>query len=68
MSEKIDTQGLSGSGNEGNPLAVPNYYPQGYPPFIPEVRTIFTPLEREELKGIIKECLTEYFEQFGGGS
>ena len=55
MENKIDTQGMSGKGKMHFTAA-----PKPEVPFVPAVRRVFTDLEREELKEIIKETLDEY--------
>ena len=63
MSEKIDTQGMSGEAVKG---CTDNVYPHDadgnpiYPPFNPPPLPIFTDKERVELKGIMLEALREY--------
>ena len=63
MSEKIDTQGMSGEAVKG---CTDNVYPHDadgnpiYPPFNPSPLPIFNDKEREELKGIVLEALKEY--------
>ena len=49
----MDTQGMSVPG-EGNVSEV-----REYPPYIPKKMTIFTDMERKELKEIINEVLDE---------
>ena len=62
MSEKIDTQGMSGEAVEG---CKDNVYPKDadgnciYPPANFKVWTIFEEKERQELKDIINEVLDE---------
>ena len=55
MESKIDTQGMSGIG--GKHFVAP---PKPEIPFEPSKRTVFTELEREELKSIIREVLEEF--------
>ena len=63
MSEKIDTQGMSGEAVEG---CKDNVFPKDangnpiYPPFNPTPLPIFDTKERAELKEIMLEALREY--------
>ena len=63
MTEKIDTQGMSGEAVEG---CKDNVYPKDadgnpiYPPFNPPPLPIFTDKERAELKDIMLEALKEF--------
>ena len=63
MSEKIDTQGLSGPSQEG---CKDNVFPKDsdgnpiYPPFNPTPLPIFDDKERAELKEIMIEALKEF--------
>ena len=63
MSEKIDTQGMSGEATEG---CMDNVYPKDangnpiYPPFNPPPLPIFNDKERAELKEIMLEALREF--------
>tara|TARA_B100001250_G_scaffold234391_1_gene201272 strand:- start:584 stop:823 length:240 start_codon:yes stop_codon:yes gene_type:complete len=63
MTEKIDTQGMSGEAVEG---CRDNVYPKDadgnpiYPPFDPTPLPIFDTKERAELKEIMLEALREY--------
>ena len=63
MSEKIDTQGMSGEAVKG---CKDNIYPRDangnpiYPPFNPPPLPIFTDKERAELKEIMLEALKEF--------
>ena len=63
MSEKIDTQGMSGEAVEG---CKDNVYPHDaegnpiYPSFDPTPLPIFDSKERAELKEIMLEALEEY--------
>ena len=64
MTEKIDTQGMSGEAVKG---CTDNVYPHDangnpiYPPFNPPPLTIFTDKERVELKEIMLEALREFY-------
>ena len=67
MSEKIDTQGMSGPSQEG---CKDNVFPRDqetgepiYPPFNPSPLPIFDDKERAELKEIMLEALKEYHEK-----
>ena len=63
MSEKIDTQGMSGEAVEG---CKDNVFPKDangnpiYPPFNPTPLPIFDTKERAELKEIMLEALKEF--------
>jgi len=63
MSEKIDTQGMSGEAVEG---CKDNVFPKDadgnpiYPPFNPTPLPIFDTKERAELKEIMLEALREF--------
>ena len=63
MSEKIDTQGMSGETVDG---CKDNVFPKDadgnpiYPPFNPTPLPIFDTKERAELKEIMLEALREY--------
>ena len=63
MTEKIDTQGMSGEAVKG---CTDNVYPHDangnpiYPPFNPPSLPIFTDKERAELKEIMLEALREF--------
>ena len=63
MTEKIDTQGMSGEAVKG---CTDNVYPHDangnpiYPPFNPPPLPIFSDKERAELKEIMLEALREY--------
>ena len=63
MTEKIDTQGMSGEAVKG---CTDNVYPHDangnpiYPPFNPTPLPIFGDKERIELKEIMLEALKEY--------
>ena len=63
MTEKIDTQGMSGEAVKG---CTDNVYPKDangnpiYPPFNPPPLPIFSDKERAELKEIMLEALREY--------
>jgi len=63
MTEKIDTQGMSGEAVKG---CTDNVYPHDangnpiYPPFNPPPLSIFTDKERAELKDIMLEALKEF--------
>ena len=63
MTEKIDTQGMSGEAVKG---CTDNVYPHDadgnpiYPPFNPTPLPIFTDKERVELKEIMLEALKEF--------
>ena len=63
MTEKIDTQGMSGEAVEG---CKDNVFPKDadgnpiYPPFNPPPLPIFTDKERAELKEIMLEALKEF--------
>jgi hypothetical protein len=63
MTEKIDTQGMSGEAVKG---CTDNVYPHDangnpiYPPFNPPPLPIFNDKERAELKEIMLEALREY--------
>ena len=63
MTEKIDTQGMSGEAVKG---CTDNVYPHDangnpiYPPFNPSPLPIFTDKERAELKDIMLEALKEF--------
>ena len=63
MTEKIDTQGMSGEAVKG---CTDNVYPKDangnpiYPPFNPPPLPIFTDKERAELKEIMLEALREF--------
>ena len=63
MTEKIDTQGMSGEAVKG---CTDNVYPHDangnpiYPPFNPPPLPIFTDKERVELKEIMLEALREF--------
>ena len=57
MTDKISTQNM---GTSGKGLSfVCNPRPKEVP-FVPSVRTVFTELEREELKDIFRSVLEEY--------
>ena len=62
MTEKIDTQGMSGEAVEG---CKDNIYPRDengnpiYPPFNPTPLPLLEPKLREELKALINEVLDE---------
>ena len=64
MTEKIDTQGMSGPATQG---CKDNVFPKDadgnpiYPPFNPPPLPIFTDKERVELKEIMIEALKEYY-------
>ena len=66
MTEKIDTQGMSGPSRGGGK---DNVYPHDadgnpiYPPFNPPPLPIFDDKERAELKEIMLEALKEYHEK-----
>ena len=63
MTEKIDTQGMSGEAVKG---CTDNVYPKDadgnpiYPPFNPTPLPIFDSKERAELKEIMLEALKEF--------
>ena len=63
MTEKIDTQGMSGEAVKG---CTDNVYPKDadgnpiYPPFNPPPLPIFSDKERAELKEIMIEALKEF--------
>ena len=64
MTEKIDTQGMSGGTVKG---CTDNVFPRDpesgepiYPPFNPPSLPIFTDKERAELKDIMLEALKEF--------
>ena len=63
MTEKIDTQGMSGEAVKG---CTDNVYPHDangnpiYPPFNPPPLPIFTDKEKAELKEIMLEALREF--------
>ena len=63
MTEKIDTQGMSGEAVKG---CTDNVYPKDangnpiYPPFNPPPLPIFNDKERAELKEIMLEALKEF--------
>ena len=63
MTEKIDTQGMSGPATQG---CKDNVFPKDadgnpiYPPFNPTPLPIFDTKERAELKEIMLEALREY--------
>jgi len=63
MTEKIDTQGMSGEAVKG---CTDNVYPKDangnpiYPPFNPPPLPIFSDKERAELKEIMLEALIEF--------
>jgi hypothetical protein len=63
MTEKIDTQGMSGEAVKG---CTDNVYPHDangnpiYPPFNPPSLPIFNDKERAELKEIMLEALREF--------
>ena len=63
MTEKIDTQGMSGEAVKG---CMDNVYPKDadgnpiYPPFNPTPLPIFNTKERAELKEIMLEALKEF--------
>ena len=63
MTEKIDTQGMSGEAVKG---CTDNVYPKDangnpiYPPFNPPPLPIFNDKERAELKEIMLEALREF--------
>ena len=63
MTEKIDTQGMSGETVEG---CTDNVYPRDangnpiYPPFNPPPLPIFNDKERAELKEIMLEALRDF--------
>jgi uncharacterized protein YcsI (UPF0317 family) len=63
MTEKIDTQGMSGEAVKG---CTDNVYPRDangnpiYPPFNPPPLPIFSDKERAELKEIMLEALREF--------
>jgi len=65
MTEKIDTQGMSGEAVKG---CTDNVYPRDadgnpiYPPANFKVLPIFDDKERKELKEIMLEALKEYYE------
>ena len=65
MTEKIDTQGMSGEAVKG---CTDNVYPKDangnpiYPPFNPPPLPIFDTKERAELKEIMLEALKEYYQ------
>ena len=50
----MDTQGMSAPG-EGNVSEV-----REHPPYVPKKITVFTDMEREELKQMFREVLDEY--------
>ena len=64
MTEKIDTQGMSGPSQKG---CKDNLFPKDadgnpiYPPFNPTPLPIFDTKERAELKEIMLEALREYY-------
>ncbi len=67
MTEKIDTQGMSGGTVKG---CTDNVFPRDpetgepiYPPFNPSPLPIFDDKERAELKEIMLEALKEYHEK-----
>ena len=67
MTEKIDTQGMSGGTVKG---CTDNVFPRDpetgepiYPPFNPSPLPIFDDKERAELKEIVLEALKEYHEK-----
>ena len=58
----MNTQGMtSQKSEEDNPLTQPNINPYDYPVKDVPCRRVFTDVEREELKEIIKESLVEFF-------
>ena len=63
MTEKIDTQGMSGPSQKG---CKDNVFPKDadgnpiYPPFNPTPLPIFNDKERAELKGIMIDALREF--------
>ena len=63
MTEKIDTQGMSGPSQKG---CMDNVYPKDadgnpiYPPFNPPPLPIFDTKERAELKEIMLEALRDF--------
>ena len=65
MTEKIDTQGMSGPATQG---CKDNVFPKDadgnpiYPPFNPTPLPIFDTKERAELKEIMLEALKEYYQ------
>ena len=65
MTEKIDTQGMSGPSQKG---CKDNVFPKDadgnpiYPPFNPTPLPIFDTKERAELKEIMLEALKEYYQ------
>ena len=67
MTEKIDTQGMSGP-VDPTYRGKDNIYPRDadgnpiYPPFNPPPLPIFNDKERAELKEIMLEALKEYYE------
>ena len=67
MTEKIDTQGMSGPVDPAY-RGKDNIYPRDadgnpiYPPFNPTPLPIFDTKERAELKEIMLEALKEYYE------
>ena len=67
MTEKIDTQGMSGP-VDPTYRGKDNIYPRDadgnpiYPPFNPPPLPIFNEKERKELKEIMLEALKEYYE------
>ncbi len=56
----MDTQGMAPKESTGSPVTFPNPPLDSWgPPVFPK-RRVFTDVEREELKDIIKEALSEY--------
>ncbi len=55
----MNTQQMTVSAGSNNPLTQPNIDPSTYLPPPASKRTVFTPLERAELKEIIVESLNE---------
>ena len=60
MSEQISTQNMSA--NIKSSISTPNKPLNEITPFPAKKRRVFTDLEREELKEIIKEALKEMFQ------
>ena len=56
----MDTQGISSKEKTNSPLTYPNPPIDSWGPPVHPVHTVFSEVEREELKSIIKEALQEY--------
>ena len=57
MEDKINTQGMSGSVSDNNPFTTNQ---QRDSPFIPHKLSIFSEMEREEIKQMIVEVITQH--------